>query len=133
MRYVFVDTDVFSHILQGRDVDQYRRHLEGVIPALSFATVGELYYGAAKRNWRQKKLQILEKAVRRYLVAPYNEDLARLWGTLRAQAVVQGHALGAAHQANDLWVCATAMYYNAPLLTANHRHFAEFPGLSLLM
>ncbi|MER7211177.1 type II toxin-antitoxin system VapC family toxin [Streptosporangium sp. NPDC000239] len=133
MRYVFVDTDVFSYLWQGINTDQYRPHLEGAVPALSFASVGELYYGAAKKNWGPKKVQALEEAVRRYLVAPYHEDLARLWGTLRAQAVAQGHALGAAHQVNDLWVCATAMYHDAPLLTGNRRHFTDFPGLSLLV
>src|SRR5690606_1151723 len=133
MRYVFVDTDVFSYLWQGVNVERYRRHLEGAIPALSFASVGELYYGAAKKGWGAKKLQSLEEAIRRYLIAPDHEDIARLWGALRARAAAQGHALGAPQQANDLWVCATAIYYDAPLLTGNHRHFANFPGLSLLV
>jgi tRNA(fMet)-specific endonuclease VapC len=58
--------------------------------------------------------------------------MAKLWGTLKAQAVKSGHPLGANTQANDLWVCAIAMYHDAPLLTANRRHFEDFPGLSLL-
>jgi predicted nucleic acid-binding protein len=39
--------------------------------------------------------------------------------------------LGAATQTNDLWVATTAIYHDAPLLTANRRHFENFPGLSL--
>jgi tRNA(fMet)-specific endonuclease VapC len=132
MKYVVVDTDVFSFLYRGTNVEQYRPHLEGVVPVLTFASVGELYYGAHRSNWGQKKTQALEEAIRRYLVAPYHEDMARLWGTLRAQAEVQGHPLGAASQTNDLWVCATAIYHDAPLLTGNRRHFANFPGLSLL-
>jgi tRNA(fMet)-specific endonuclease VapC len=58
--------------------------------------------------------------------------MAKLWGALKAQARKASHALGADTQANDLWICATAIYHDAPLLTANRRHFEDFPGLSLL-
>ena len=70
--------------------------------------------------------------IRRYLIAPYNEEIAKLWGTLKSQAVRAGHPLGAPEQTNDLWVCTTAVYHDAPLLTANLRHFQNFPGLTLL-
>lgn len=86
-----------------------------------------------QRRAGERRSSKVEEAIRRYLIAPYHEDIARLWGTLRARAAAQGHALGAPQQANDLWVCATAIYYDAPLLTGNHRHFANFPGLSLLV
>jgi tRNA(fMet)-specific endonuclease VapC len=60
-----------------------------------------------------------------------NDEIAKLWGTLKAQAANAGHPLGAATQTNDLWVATTAIYHDAPLLTANRRHFENFPGLSL--
>lgn len=63
---------------------------------------------------------------------PYRLTVARLWGRLKAQAQLAGHALGQASQTNDLWVCATAIYYDAPLLTLNRRHFEGFPGLVVL-
>lgn len=43
-----------------------------------------------------------------------------------------GHPLGQNSQTNDLWICATAIYHNAPLLTLNRRHFENFPGLVIL-
>ena len=67
---------------------------------------------------------------RRYVVVPYDVGMARLWGRLKAQAQALGHPLGQNEQSNDLWVCATAMYHNAPLLTLNRRHFESFPVLS---
>jgi tRNA(fMet)-specific endonuclease VapC len=132
VKYVVVDTDVFSLLFRGQDVEQYRRHLDGAVPVLSFASVGELHFGATRANWGERRQQALEEAIRRYVVAPYNEELAKLWGTLKAQAMNSGHALGANAQTNDLWICATAIYHDAPLLTANRRHFEGFPGLSLL-
>lgn len=108
-----VDTDVFSNLFAGRDAEQYRQHLTGVVPVLSFASVAELHYGAASANWGERRRQDLEEAIRRYLVAPYNEEMAKLWGTLKAQATKSGHPLGAPVQTNDLWVCATAIYHAA--------------------
>jgi tRNA(fMet)-specific endonuclease VapC len=132
VKYVVVDTDVFSRLYRGLDVEQYRQMLADSVPVLSFASVAELHYGAAAANWGERRRQGLEEAIRRYLIAPYNEEIAKLWGTLKYQAVRAGHPLGAAQQTNDLWVCTTAVYHGAPLLTANLRHFENFPGLTLL-
>jgi tRNA(fMet)-specific endonuclease VapC len=132
LKSVLVDTDVFSKLFRRQDVELYQEHLTGVIPVLSFASVAELYYGASWANWGENRRGGLAESIRRYLIAPYNEDMAKLWGALKAQAKRAGHALGADDQANDLWICATAIYHDAPLLTANRRHFEDFPGLSLL-
>lgn len=131
MKYVVVDTDIFSYLFRGQEVDRYRPHLDGAVPVLSFASVGELHYGAIRAGWGERKKRDLEESIRRYVVAPYNEDIAKLWGTLKAQAMRSGHPLGSAPQTNDLWVCVIAIYHSAPLLTGNRRHFEDFPGLSL--
>lgn len=132
LKYVVVDTDVFSLLLRRQDTEQYREYLTGVIPVLSFVSVAELHYGASMAGWGERRRGELAESIRRYLIAPYDEDMAKLWGALKAQARRAGHALGADGQANDLWICATAIYHDAPLLTANRRHFEGFPGLSLL-
>jgi tRNA(fMet)-specific endonuclease VapC len=132
VKYVVVDTDVFSLLFRGQDVDLYRRHLDGAVPVLSFVSVAELHFGATYAGWGERRQQALGEAIRRYVIAPYNEEIAKLWGTLKAQAMKAGHPLGHNAQSNDLWICATAIYHDAPLLTANRRHFESFPGLSLL-
>ncbi|MCO6006425.1 type II toxin-antitoxin system VapC family toxin [Actinoallomurus purpureus] len=132
MDHVVVDTDVFSYLFQGVNTSDYEPHLKGVVPVLSFTTVGELHFGAAKRGWGARRVTQLDEAIRRYLVVPFDEDLARLWGQLKAQAVRKGHPLGDAMHNNDMWICATAIFHDAPLLTNNVRHFSGFPGLSLL-
>ncbi|GAB3809874.1 PIN domain-containing protein [Micromonospora zhanjiangensis] len=116
---------------QGTD-DHIAQQPVGAIPVLSFATVAELHYGAAKARWGDRRVLALEEAVRRYVIAPYDQDLARLWGRLKAQAQSAGHALGQVAQTNDLWICATAIYHDAPLLTLNRRHFEGFPGLAII-
>ncbi|WP_341717531.1 type II toxin-antitoxin system VapC family toxin [Micromonospora sp. FIMYZ51] len=131
MKYTVVDTDAFSAIWQSPS-DHLIECLVGSAPILSFATVAELHFGAAKAGWGERRVLTLEEAICRYLVAPYDPELARLWGRLKSQAQKSGHPLGHATQTNDLWVCATAIYYDAPLLTLNRRHFDSFPGLVLL-
>ncbi|MFE2128072.1 type II toxin-antitoxin system VapC family toxin [Streptomyces amritsarensis] len=129
---MIVDTDVFSHLFAGINADLYKPHLQGKIPTVSFTTVAEVYFGASKAGWGERKVNALEESVRRYLVAPYDTEMAKLWGKLKAQAQSSGHALGQPHQSNDLWIAATAVYYNAPLLTGNTRHFSGLPGLTLI-
>lgn len=131
MKRIIVDTDAFSTIWRGAS-DHLAERLVGSVPVISFTTVAELHFGAASRGWGERRMQELEAALRRYVVAPYDQDLARLWGRLKAQAQSAGHPLGQAAQTNDLWVCATAIYHNAPLLTLNRRHFEGFPGLGVL-
>jgi tRNA(fMet)-specific endonuclease VapC len=92
----------------------------------------ELHFGATKRSWGERKVSQLDEAIRHYLITPWDEDLARLWGQLKAQAVKAGHPLGGASHNNDLWICASTIYYSAPLLTNDLRHFTGFPGLTLL-
>lgn len=132
MKYVLVDTDAVSELWQGASPNPLAASLVGAIPVISFTTVAELHFGAAKAGWGQRRVNGLAEMIRRYLIAPYDEDLARLWGRLKSQAQSVGHPLGQAVHTNDLWICATAIRYNAPLLTLNRRHFENFPGLSLL-
>jgi tRNA(fMet)-specific endonuclease VapC len=131
--FVVVDTDVFSFLWQKKNSHHlYAQHLVGKVPVLSFTSVAEAYFGATKARWGQGKMQNLEEAIRRYVIAPYDDQLAKLWGKLKADAQDAGHALGAAAQTNDLWIGATAIFHDAPLLTNNIKHFAGFPGLTLI-
>jgi predicted nucleic acid-binding protein len=133
MKYVVVDTDAFSHLWQTpATASSFAAHLIDAVPVISFTTVAEVHFGAAKRGWGQRKIDQLDEALRRYVIAPYDDDLARLWGRLKSQAQRSGHPLGQNSQTNDLWVCATAIYHAAPLLTLNRRHFEGFPGLVLV-
>ena len=130
---VVVDTDAFSNLWQKTGNHQaYAQAIVGHIPVLSFATVAEARFGAAKKGWGARRVGDLEEAIRRYVIAPYDASMPVLWGTLRAHAQTLGHPLGQDSQINDLWIAATAIYYQAPLLTGNRRHFENFPGLSLL-
>jgi tRNA(fMet)-specific endonuclease VapC len=118
---------------QGRNqADRYEAALKNTIPVLSFTSIAEIYFGAYSAGWGDQRLRQLEAAVRPYLVVPWDSEIAKLWGKLKSQARSQGHPLGQNEHGNDLWICATAIRYDAQLLTNNVRHFEAIPGLRLL-
>jgi predicted nucleic acid-binding protein len=77
-------------------------------------------------------MRSLESALKPYLVVPYSQDLAKLWGQLKSQARRSGHSLGQNEHSNDLWICATAVLYGAPIVTNNKKHFEGMPGAQVL-
>jgi predicted nucleic acid-binding protein len=126
---LLLDTDVFSYLWQRRpEAEPFRSVVEGATLALSFTSVGEVWYGAAKRNWGERKRAELQSALRPYAVLPYTRDLSRRWGELRATLEDAGTPLGI----NDLWIASTSLHYDIPLVTNNRRDFERVPGITLL-
>jgi len=94
------------------------RHLEGRIAAISFQSVGELWHGAIKNGWGDRKTQALDVAIRKLVVLSFDEATVRSWAELKASAEAKGEPKSTA----DLWVAATARRHGLPLLT-NDRGF----------
>ena len=79
MDAVLLDTDVFSYLLREGDArgNPYRQHVQGKTVAVSFVTVGELYYGAVKRNWSPKTVASLEQRLRATIIVPYDVEVCK--------------------------------------------------------
>jgi predicted nucleic acid-binding protein len=132
VRYVLVDTDVVSLLMLGSsDAEKFKPHLVDRIPAISFVTVGELYFGGYNAGWGDRRMASIEQSIRRYVVLPYDDNLAKMWGRQRAKAKAAGSALYQPENTNDLWIATCSIYYEAPLLTNNRRHFIALEDLSL--
>ena len=58
MDAVLLDDDVFSYLTRTHDTrgDAYRPHAAGKTVAISFITVGKIYFGAEKRKWGKQTL-----------------------------------------------------------------------------
>lgn len=130
MQFVVVDTDVVSYLMQANTRGtQFDPYLKGKVPAITFITVGELHHGALSRGWGEQKNTKLERTISRYVLLPWDQNLARLWGKNRATAKSMGHPLCQDEHSNDLWIVTCAIYHDAPILTNNRRHMGGFPGL----
>jgi predicted nucleic acid-binding protein len=70
---ILVDTDVVSYLLNRHSLAEvYEKLLIGGIPMVSFMTVAELYRGALKRKWGQRRMAELESHLRQFGVVPWN-------------------------------------------------------------
>jgi predicted nucleic acid-binding protein len=103
----------------------YYPHVEGKLIAISFITVGELYFGAYRKTGERSDWQIsridLDRRRSFRLMRAYAEPTLkskRRWN-LRASRV----------SANDLWIAACAVRHGIPLVTNNRRDFDGIPGL----
>jgi len=123
MDAVLLDTDVFSYLLRAGDK-------KGKTIAVSFVTVGELYYGAIKRGWSAKTLANLEQRLKAAVIVPYDLEICKTYGKLRASLKTptgSDRPIGA----NDLWIACCAIRHGLTLITNNRRHFENIPGLEI--
>lgn len=126
---VLLDTNIVSYLMRGgRFAEAYEQHTEGRLLAISFVTVGELYYGAEKRDWGDKRRKLLETTLRNFVVVPYDHDVARCYGRLVTERETQGKPI----QPNDAWIAACAVRHAVPLVTHNARDFEGITSLDII-
>ena len=130
MAFLF-DTDAISEVLRRRPSPGYVTWLSAIPRAEQFTSavvVGELFKGAyrsvdAPRHLRNIETRVLPAVT----VLPYDVEIARVYGALRAQLEEAGQALADA----DLQIAATAVHHDLELVTGNLRHFRRINGLRL--
>jgi tRNA(fMet)-specific endonuclease VapC len=103
--------------------------MKGQVLALSFQSVGELWAWAEERNWGARRRQHLSTFLRRFLVIPYDMNLAKVWAQVTVACRKQGRRL----EAGDAWIAATAVHRDIPLLTHDADHLGlHLPGLTVV-
>jgi tRNA(fMet)-specific endonuclease VapC len=125
-----LDTDVFSFLMKPTDTRNpiYAKRVVGKLVAVSFVTVGELLFGAKKRKWGAGKISDLERRLRGAVIVPYDRLLCDAYGRLKAET----RAAGVVVADNDMWIAASAVRHNVPLITHNRKHFENIPDLVLI-
>ncbi len=126
---VVLDTNIVSYIMKGHTLAQsYQPHLQGKLLAISFITVGELYYGAEKDRWGEQKRKKLETTLRNFVVIPYDHEIARHYGMVVAARKRKGRPISS----NDAWIAACALRHSVPLVTHNANDFELIDGLQII-
>lgn len=98
-------------------------HLLGKGLVLSFQSVAELLGWAVEKRWTRKDLAKLERFLGRFIIVPYDLDLARVWAEVMAHCKRRGRRL----ESGDAWIIATAVHRRLPLAT----HDADHLGLAI--
>jgi tRNA(fMet)-specific endonuclease VapC len=121
MDAVLLDTDVFSYLTKSNDprADAYRPHVKGKTVAVSFITVGELYFGAENKKWSGKTLSSFLERLKAVVIVPYDIELCKTYGRLKASLRETGIVVAD----NDLWIAACAVRHSIPLISNNRKHF----------
>ena len=123
MRYM-LDTNVVSHIMQGRDMALLARL--SAVPVgdvvISSVTLAELEYGLQRRGQPVKLQNALTQLMLRIDVLPWDEDVARCYGELCAGLEAKGINLSDF----DMMIAAHAQQTGTTLVSRD-RAFKQLP------
>jgi predicted nucleic acid-binding protein len=106
----------------------YAPHLQDHRLAISFMTAAELFQWAAIRKWGPQRVSQLEASLKKYVVLPFDIELCRLWGEVRATCREAGQPISP----QDAWVAATAILHDLPLVTHNPKDFGVLKELTIV-
>jgi tRNA(fMet)-specific endonuclease VapC len=126
---LIVDTNIVSYLMRGGDLaERYAPHLQGKLLAITFITVGEMYYGAEKKHWGEQKRKQMETTLRNFVVVPYDHEIAKCYGRLVAERERKGRPISCA----DAWIAACAIRHAVPIVTHNVKDFENTPDLKVI-
>jgi len=126
---IILDTNIVSYLMKGGPLaEAYAPHVQGKLLAISFITVGEMYFGAENRNWGRKKREKLETMLRNFVVIPYDHEIARCYGRLVAERRRNGRPIAP----NDAWIAACTVRHSVPLVTHNAKDFEGITALAIV-
>jgi len=129
MNAAIVDTDVVSMLFKGDTrAIAYRPHITGRLLGISFMTQAELERWSLERSWGQSRKLELAQYLTRYAILPVNRELCCIWAEVSFAAKRKGRPI----QTADAWIAASALYYQAPLITNNLADYSAVHGLVLL-
>lgn len=133
MSVVLLDTNVASLLHPKKKAaalrHRYEPHMRGQTLALSFQSVAELWDWAEANHWGAKARGGLDPFVRRFLVIPYDIELAKVWARVMEAARQEGRRL----ESGDCWIAATAVHRGITLLTHDRDLIGRsIPGLNVI-
>lgn len=128
-RPVVVDTNIISFMFRGDTrAGRYAQLLGQLSPYLSVVSIAELLYGAQVANWSRRRTSDLMSVTQSYVVVDITPQVAEAWAGIRAQSRRTGRTI----PYSDLWIGATALVMDCPVVTHNPRDFQSIAGLEVV-
>ena len=119
-----LDTNIASHVIKGDQPEIIKRlvslPMEDIV--ISSVTEGELLYGLAKRSYPKALSERVQQFLLRVDVLPWDHDVTRTYGDLRAACEAKGVTLAPL----DMMIAAHAVATDATLVTRD-KTFARVP------
>ncbi|MGB4361628.1 MAG: type II toxin-antitoxin system VapC family toxin [Rhodoferax sp.] len=119
-----LDTNVVSHIMQGRDTDLLVRLTKVPVGqvVMSSVTLAELEYGLHRKGQPARLRNALTQVLLRIDVLPWDEDVAACYGEFCAALEAQGISLSDF----DMMIAAHAVATDVTLVSRD-KAFAQVP------
>lgn len=125
MNVVVVDTDVVSLVFKGDTrAGKYLSALEAPDLIMSFMTEAELERWILQSKWGAERVIRFRTYMKRFVSVPSSRDLIVKW----AEVMVAARYLGRRMEVADAWIAATALLYDAPLVTKTPVITQQRPG-----
>lgn len=123
-RRYLLDTNIVSHIMQGRDEALLARLVSVSVGevVISSITLAELEYGLHRRGQPQRLRSALNQVLLRMDVLPWDEKAATVYGELCATLEARGISL----VDSDMMIAAHAVALDATLVSRD-KAFAQMP------
>jgi tRNA(fMet)-specific endonuclease VapC len=118
-----IDLQRSSRNRSGAAARQFLERYDGSRFSLSVIALGEFAAGFA-----DERDAALVEIRRHFDVLPLDEAVALTYRTIFRELRRAGNLIGA----NDLWIAATALRYDLPLVTSNHTEFSRIRRLRVL-
>lgn len=119
-----LDTNIASHIIKGDRSEIIEKlaalPMEDIV--ISSVTEGELLYGLARRGYPNALSERIRQFLLRIDVLPWDHDITRIYGDLRAACEAKGVTLAPL----DMMIAAHAVAVDAILVTRD-KAFARAP------
>lgn len=98
---------------------------------VSFQTVMELRYGAVNAGWGELRMRRLNRQFAGLVIVQPDDAMIEVCADLRASCRRSGHPLAAKDHVGDLWIAATAVRLDVPLVS-DDQVFAGVERLDLV-
>lgn len=127
--YLF-DANILVEFLRGRMPEGLAllNNTDSRIIKIPAVVEGDLLVGAYKSVSVQKNAVAVESLICNFEVLPFDSKCARIYAKIRSELELAGKKIGP----NDLLIAATALAYDAVLVTNNVKEFKRVPGLRLM-
>ncbi len=113
------------------DAARYRTIIGDRSAVVSFVSVTEIRYGAARAGWEDLRRRALERDLSAFVVIQPDDRVIRFCADLRAACEDRGHALGQKIHEADRWIAASAIALEVALVS-DDAIFSDVPDLTLL-
>ena len=124
-----LDANACIHLINGTSPPLLKRfRLESPMSLrMSSVVKAELVFGARNSSRAAENLRMIAGFWEPFESLPFDDASAEQYGLVRAELKRQGRLIGS----NDMLIAATALAFDATLVTHNTREFVRVPGLKL--